>query len=89
MIKLEVWVTSDEGYFPSRTIYVDFKTTGRWKTIKKGNNCTLYIEIVEQKDVASWYQFENIQPVTRWIHEDYFVEIDPTMEVINECSKRI
>lgn len=68
------------------TYYTDFTTTGRWKTVKKGNDCKLYIEITEQKDISKWYQLKNIQPINRWVSEHKFSEIDPTVEIINECN---
>ena len=66
--------------------YVDFKTTGRWKTIYRNSICSLHIEIVKQKDISKWYQRVNMQPVTEWVHEDNFIEVEPIIETINECN---
>ena len=71
-----------------RNAYIDFTTSGRWKTIRKGTRCDLYIEIVGQKDISKWYQRTNIQPVNRWVVEYSFIEVktETCVETINECN---
>ena len=82
LLKLREWWDTTNGK--------DFETTGRWKTICKGNSCDLYIEIVEQINISiHWWQFKNIQPVLRWISEDSFIEVKTVVETINECNKYI
>lgn len=87
MKKVQLIVEKYDGHL-WRNTYIDFITSGRWKTIVIDDTCDLYIEIVEQKDISRWYQRANIQPINRWVIEYKFIEIElkRIVETINECN---